>query len=238
MSEKRPGIILLSKYADVVAEMPAEDAGMLLKGVYAYDAGEDLPKMTPLAKALFILIRSDIQEHAERYERTCRRNRENVRKRWNKRSEDEEDKTYGRIRPYTKGHQKYQGEEEEEVEEEGENIYMSADSHDNGIYAKADNIHALLTRDERERFEKFWSVYPRRESRARAEAAWRELQPDEDLTARILRAVESACASDPRFQTRQYIPHPANWLARREWENEYEAKHTTKDADYGSWTTD
>lgn len=236
MSAKRPGIILLSKYADAIAEMPTEDAGMLLKGVYAYDTGTEIPEMTPLARALYVLIRSDIREHAARYERTCQRNRENVQKRWDKRTQNEEENTYERIRPNTTVYQTYQGEGEVEEEVEGENIYMSAALADDGIYAKTDNIHALLTKDERKRFEEFWSVYPRRESRARAEAAWKELSPNEELTDKILRAVESARASDPRFATRQYIPHPANWLRRREWESEYEMQNA--EADYGSWTTD
>lgn len=237
MSEKRPGIILLSKYADVIAEMPTEDAGMLLKGVYAYDAGTEIPEMSPLAQTLFMLIRGDMLAHAERYERMCSRNRENVRKRWNKRAKNEEDKVYGGIRPYTKGYQKYQEEGEEEVEGEEENIYMPAESPRDGIYSNTGNVRALLTGIERERFERFWQSYPRHESRARAESAWRDLSPDEDMTEKILRAVEKARVLDPRFKTQQYIPHPGNWLIRREWENEYEAK-SSSEADYGSWTTD
>lgn len=79
----------------------------------------------------------------------------------------------------------------------------------------------MLAGPDRGRFETFWFAYPRKECKARVEAVWGELRPDEALTQIILDAVKVACVSDPRFGTHQYTPHPATWLRNREWENEY-----------------
>lgn len=242
----RAGIILLRKYADAVAEMTADEAGSLLKAVFAYDAGSAVPEMSPFARAVFLMIRADMAEHAERYAKTCERNRQNAQKRWDKKTDglsgDPCDRmrvdttAYDSVRVHATECDGYQekGREERRREEKGINVYMPAGSPDEGVSAEPNNIHALLTGDERERFERFWSAYPRRESRARAEEAWRELSPNEDLTDKILEAVKAACTSDPRFQSRQYIPHPANWLSRREWESEYDMQ-ITEEPDYGSW---
>lgn len=78
--------------------------------------------------------------------------------------------------------------------------------------------------DHTARFARFWSAWPkaRRIAKARAERAWRTLQPDEALTARIVAAVEAATTTrawrDPDF-----IPHPATWLRDRRWEDERRA---------------
>lgn len=242
----RAGIILLRKYADAVAEMTADEAGSLLKAVFAYDAGSAVPEMSPFARAVFLMIRADMAEHAERYAKTCERNRQNAHKRWGKRTDELPDDSCGRMRADTAvcdsvrvhaaecdGCQE-KGREERRSEEKEINVYMHAGSPNEGASAESEKIHALLTGDERERFERFWGAYPRRESRARAEEAWRELSPNEELTDKILEAVKAACTSDSRFQSRQYIPHPANWLRRREWESEYDMQ-ASEEPDYGSW---
>lgn len=238
----------MRRYADAIHEMSLEDAGSLLKAVYSYDAGGDVPEMSPFVRAIFLTMRADMDEHAERYAQVCERNRRNAQKRWDRQTDASTEDTcgrmpmnataYGGMRPMPreeKGREKKRSEERR-----GEDMYISggrADasaSPDMPHNAQLEKVHPLLMGDERERFEKFWRAYPRKESRARAEDAWREIDPDDALTARILAAVEMARESDARFAAQQYTPHPANWLLRREWENEY-AVPKTEEVDYGSW---
>ena len=72
-----------------------------------------------------------------------------------------------------------------------------------------------------ERWEQFWSAYPRRKAKAAAEKAWRKIDPDDVLTARIVAAVERQ-AITPEWQKDggQFIPYPATWLNQRRWEDE------------------
>jgi hypothetical protein len=74
-------------------------------------------------------------------------------------------------------------------------------------------------------FEKFWELYPRKESKHQAKKAWAKLQPDQALFNLIANALEY------RSQTKEwlaeggrYIPHPAKWLEARRWEDEPDPK--------------
>jgi hypothetical protein len=83
------------------------------------------------------------------------------------------------------------------------------------------------TRDRHERhvldsgFDRFWAAYPRHEKRAAAEKAWRALQPDEALVARLMAAVSWQSASaDWRRDGGRFVPHASSWLNGRRWEDE------------------
>ena len=67
-------------------------------------------------------------------------------------------------------------------------------------------------------FELFWAAYPKHTCRDDALAAWTTLQPNDELVAVILAALESQ-RSWPQW-TREggrFIPAPAKWLASRRW---------------------
>lgn len=70
-------------------------------------------------------------------------------------------------------------------------------------------------------FDRFWSAYPLRKSKANAEKVWQRIKPNEQLTERILAAVEQAKTSvDWSKDGGRFIPHPATWLNARGWEDE------------------
>ncbi len=69
------------------------------------------------------------------------------------------------------------------------------------------------------RFLEFWASYPRKEARKGAAIAWKNLNPDELLVARILRSLEAHKVS-AQWADRQFIPHPATWLNGRRWDGE------------------
>jgi len=66
-------------------------------------------------------------------------------------------------------------------------------------------------------FSSFWESYPRKKSKGAAEKAWIRINPDGELTKKIVEAVKSATVSwdDPKF-----IPYPATWLNGKGWEDE------------------
>ena len=70
-------------------------------------------------------------------------------------------------------------------------------------------------------FKKFWEVYPRKVAKPSAEKAWKKLNPNEELLATILSAVEVHSKSPAwKKDDKQFIPHPATWLNQRRWEDE------------------
>jgi uncharacterized protein YdaU (DUF1376 family) len=70
-------------------------------------------------------------------------------------------------------------------------------------------------------FKAFWSLYPRREKKPQAFAAWQEIGPNDALQAEIASALAWQ-VNQPKWHEDggQYIPHPTTWLNNRRWEDE------------------
>lgn len=72
-----------------------------------------------------------------------------------------------------------------------------------------------------EGFERFWSAYPRKVSKGRAQKAWAKLKPGEQLVQAIIAGIGRAKTSDQWTRDDgRFIPHPATWLNDRGWEDE------------------
>lgn len=69
-------------------------------------------------------------------------------------------------------------------------------------------------------FETFWKLYPRKADKVSAQKAWKKLNPDAELIAKIVEAVENAKKSEQWKQDGgKYIPYPATYLNHRRWED-------------------
>ena len=70
-------------------------------------------------------------------------------------------------------------------------------------------------------FDQFYAVYPKKRNRGEAEKAWKRINPNADLTHRIVQAVKAACGrQDWQKDGGQFIPYPASWLSAKGWEDE------------------
>lgn len=80
----------------------------------------------------------------------------------------------------------------------------------------------ILSKAQKELFDRFWAAYPRKVAKANAEKAWKKIGATPEITTLILIGISTAMKMDFRFRDAQYIPHPATWLNGREWENTYD----------------
>lgn len=87
------------------------------------------------------------------------------------------------------------------------------------IPLKEDNYIYLLSQ-----FEKFWSLYPEKKSKQRAQAAFEQLNPTASLFRQIMEALQNQINHFEAMKLSSiWIPpwkYPANWLAQRCWEDE------------------
>jgi hypothetical protein len=85
----------------------------------------------------------------------------------------------------------------------------------------------------RARFERFWSVYPRKEGKDAAWREWLKRSPADDLLETMIAAVQRQKASPQwRKDGGQFIPQPRTWLHQGRWQDEPqspEAKPQTPD---------
>ena len=64
-------------------------------------------------------------------------------------------------------------------------------------------------------------MYPRKVGKDAALRVFRTLRPDNDLTDRMVAAVEQHCASEQwQKDDGQFIPHPLTWLKHGRWKDE------------------
>lgn len=116
---------------------------------------------------------------------------------------------------------------EEEGEREEDKKYISPSPEP--ATAAADEIEAppkqakILSAKQERRFAAFWEHYPKKVGKQDAQRAWKRIDPDDEMTDRILHAVEEAKAKDSRFREERYTPHPASWLNAGSWEDEFTA---------------
>ena len=76
----------------------------------------------------------------------------------------------------------------------------------------------------RDRFARFWKVYPKKRSKGQAEKVFFRIDPDEQLLETMIATIERATTSEDWLkEDGKYIPYPASWLGARGWEDEIAA---------------
>ena len=68
-----------------------------------------------------------------------------------------------------------------------------------------------------DRFEIFWSKYPRKIAKTNAKKAWLRMKPDDALTQKIIFAIDQQGLYGKEIQ---FVPHAATWLNGERWEDE------------------
>lgn len=68
------------------------------------------------------------------------------------------------------------------------------------------------------RFERLWTVYPRKVGKGAALVEWRRIDPDDALTDVMVAAVEvQKQSSQWRKDGGQFVPYPRTWLHQKRW---------------------
>lgn len=92
---------------------------------------------------------------------------------------------------------------------------------DNKNKNKSKNIEKESEKELSERFERFWSVYPRHIAKQNAKKSFDKLNPDDELLEVMIRAVNEQKKTDQWTKDNgQFIPHPATWINQKRWEDE------------------
>ena len=75
---------------------------------------------------------------------------------------------------------------------------------------------------QKDRFEEFWKLYPRKRNKYDAMRAWEVIEPDSELFEQIMSGLRKAVNSKEwKEQDGRYIPYPATWLRKYRWLDEY-----------------
>lgn len=73
----------------------------------------------------------------------------------------------------------------------------------------------------KEKFEKFYSLYPRKVGKVKVEDWFKRNNPNEELFKNIIHGLEAYNIKWSKDKTdKKYIPHPTSWLNAKRWEDE------------------
>lgn len=76
---------------------------------------------------------------------------------------------------------------------------------------------------DKEAWDRFWAIYPRKVDKAKAIRAWNKLKADRKLMQIMSAALKAQRASEEwRRDNGRAIPYPSTWLNNRRWEDELE----------------
>lgn len=195
-----------------------EEAGRLLKAVMHYTNGTEDTLPGP-EKLIFAMMKAQIERDEISYEQYIQKQRENGSKGGRPKNPDKPTESDGN--PTVS----------EETHGNPENPYNNNNKDYNKDYNKDNNKDDNKKRV-RERFEQFWSVYPRKQAKAKAQTDFIRINPDEELTETIIEAVKLQSQSDQwKRDNGQYIPLPSTWLHQRRWEDEVQQTSTNRPQD-------
>ena len=81
--------ILYTSYYALIEGLTDEQLGQLTRAIFLYARDGKIIKLDPVVRMAFVFIKDNIERNADKYQKKCERNRENIRKRWEKKhSED------------------------------------------------------------------------------------------------------------------------------------------------------
>lgn len=131
--------ILYTSYYAIIEGLTDEQLGQLTRALFIYARDGKTIKLEPVVRMAFSFIKDNIDRNADKYQKKCERNRENIRKRWEKKhAEDTTERSdtteYERIPSNTNVY-----EEKSRIPYDNDNEYDNDNDNDNDV-SKETNI--------------------------------------------------------------------------------------------------
>lgn len=104
----KQSMIFYASWKEAIKELPDAVRLEVYEAAIDFAMSGDVHELSAMAAMVFPFIRQDIERDTANYQRLCEKNRENIRKRWNKEQKGSDTTEYDRIPPYTTEYQKYQ----------------------------------------------------------------------------------------------------------------------------------
>lgn len=132
--------ILYTSYYAIIEGLTDQQLGQLTRALFIYARDGEQIQLEPVVRMAFSFIKDNIDRNADKYQKKCERNRENIRKRWQKtntKDTTEKDNTnvYDGIPTNTNVY-----EEKSRIPYDNDNEYDNDNDNDNDVSKETDNI--------------------------------------------------------------------------------------------------
>lgn len=82
MAEEKQSFIMYASWATLLAGLPEEEAGQIIKAICSKKLGREYEITSQTAQAVFDMIAPQLDEDAAKYQETCEKRKAAIRKRW------------------------------------------------------------------------------------------------------------------------------------------------------------
>lgn len=89
--------ILYTSYYAIIEGLTDAQLGQLTRAIFRYARDGEVVALEPVVQMAFAFIKDNIDRNADKYQQKCERNRENIRKRWEKKKSESDTNVYDRI---------------------------------------------------------------------------------------------------------------------------------------------
>lgn len=89
--------ILYTSYYAIIEGLTDAQLGQLTRAIFRYARDGEVVDLEPVVRMAFAFIKDNIDRNADKYQQKCERNRENIRKRWEKKKAESDTNVYDRI---------------------------------------------------------------------------------------------------------------------------------------------
>ncbi len=210
MKEKQ-SFVVYYEWEEMLQFMTDSQIAEILRAMFSYAKRGKTPEFSsPLLNTTFCVIKYAIDRDSEAYANRCKKNSENIAKRWN-------DTKYDGI-PKIQSYTKHTDNDNDNDNDNGngndkENILPTASP----PAVKDRATEGAYTED----FLDFWEKYPRKTGKGAAFRAWLKIRPTKKERADIVSALKWQKHSEQwTTEYGKFIPLPATYLNQRRWEDE------------------
>lgn len=209
--------VLFTKISETVSEMTDEEKGKLFQAILDYQTTGEVPEMDKLIRLVFLPIKHDMdycaEKRAEAQEQKSIAGKKSAEARAAKMAEKEHKST-----PLNTVEQRSTP---LNTAQHNGNVNVNVTNKDNnppypplpGGGVRKDHME--------ERFERFWSAYPKKTGKGDARKSFLKIKPSSALLERMLSALAAASASYQWQRDKgRFIPNPSTWLNQQRWEDE------------------
>ena len=219
--------VLFTKIDDVVKELTLEEKGRLFQAILDYQKTGEIPEMDKLLKVVFLPIKHDM-DYCEEQKQKSQQQKSDAGKKSAEARSTKANAVEQKLTPLNAvEHRSTKANAVEhninvdiDINDKNNNTPLPPSTEgDGGVKPVPEKKKQSDVMEER--FERFWSVYPKKVGKGYARKSFLKIAPSDALLGEMLAAIAAASAS---FQWKkdkgQFIPNPATWLNQQRWEDE------------------